>query len=152
MAFSASILIFLFHLFQMHHPIQMKPADSENRNGEYKMFFFSAPIHSAALALKVWCADTGAQINPTNCRFSFPFSPPKALARTPSKCANEQTDPKQQARPLHLAFRVFFCAVGQEPSLERKASHSQSQMSRGKINYKDRRVHYTNFRNDMMDR
>jgi hypothetical protein len=22
------------HLFQMHHPIQMKPADSENRNGK----------------------------------------------------------------------------------------------------------------------
>lgn len=23
----------------MHHPIQMKPADSENRNGEYKTIF-----------------------------------------------------------------------------------------------------------------
>jgi len=30
-------------LFQMHHPIQMKPADSENRNGEYKKHFFSHP-------------------------------------------------------------------------------------------------------------
>lgn len=28
-----------FFSFQMHHPIQMKPADSENRNGELHCIF-----------------------------------------------------------------------------------------------------------------
>lgn len=34
--------IFQFPLFlnlQMHNPIQMKPADSENRNGKFFLFF-----------------------------------------------------------------------------------------------------------------
>lgn len=37
--FDTSIIIFVVYfirqLFQMHHPIQMKPADSENRNGKF---------------------------------------------------------------------------------------------------------------------
>lgn len=37
-------------LLQMHHPIQMKPADSENRNGEY--LFYSALV---ALIGSSWC-------------------------------------------------------------------------------------------------
>lgn len=32
-------MVFFFS-FQMHHPIQMKPADSENRNGKFISHLF----------------------------------------------------------------------------------------------------------------
>ena len=46
-----TIFSLLFSLLQMRHPIQMKPADCENRNGKGKVFFFACILFCLPIRL-----------------------------------------------------------------------------------------------------
>ena len=54
----------MYFYFQMHHPVQMKPADSEKRNGEHifgKLYIFTLNPYKQTKQMKEKRNDSGIQ-------------------------------------------------------------------------------------------